>query len=198
MAQDASFKNAQNGGSDFRLGVASAEIFVRRVTVTRLGKDETLGRDFSKTNAVSLCLGDPEKETGNGLEHLYSEPDGQTTATNLAGVPCRHLHMKGVQGGFLYFTLDPTFKKANANKVRIDVECLASRTNALNLEFDASGWLRSTRMAFSQAGPTVRLTNAARGKPSPSRRKTPPLKTPRMAVRIFAWVWPRRNYSCGV
>jgi len=64
---------------------------VRRVTVTRLGKEELLGRDFSKTNTVSLYLGDPEKETGNGLEHIDSVPDGPTSITKLDGVPCRHL-----------------------------------------------------------------------------------------------------------
>src|SRR5688500_15446379 len=81
------------------------------VALTSCHQEQSGTRDFSKANYVISFLGDPQKENGNGLQHAYFLEDGRTIVEVLENVPCRHLSLGGTNFGYMYFAIDPTFKK---------------------------------------------------------------------------------------
>jgi hypothetical protein len=109
--------------------------------------------DFSSSNKVAVVLGDATTEYGTGLQHLYFENDGLTTATELETVPCRHLKLDSGEFGFFYFVIDPTFKKVPVRHARIEVEYYDLKPGTLTLEYDAS----ETK---TNANPNPRYTEA--------------------------------------
>jgi hypothetical protein len=96
------------------------------------------GPDFSKTNSVTILLGEVEKEYGTGLQHIYHERDGLTTPAMINGVPCRHLKRERGGLGYLYFIVDPAFKRGGHKSVSIEIEYLAPRKGTLGVQYDAS------------------------------------------------------------
>jgi hypothetical protein len=99
-------------------------------------KPRANGRDFSRTNGVCVLLGEGEQEHGNGIEHIHWEKDGLTTATNLDGVPCRHLKLESGSMGYLYFTIDPSFKKRSVKNVKIQVEYFDAADGTFGVQYD--------------------------------------------------------------
>ena len=101
-------------------------------------------RDFSKTNSVTLNMADAERSPWDGgLTHAFTEADGVTMATNVQGVACRALRPD--EGGgpkrYMYFAIDPTFKRQGPANVRVDVEYLdgfEGHLGVMGLEFDSS------------------------------------------------------------
>jgi hypothetical protein len=84
-------------------------------------------KDFTKTNSITIVPVEAERgneQRGQGLEHIYWQRDGWTTIMNVNGIECRSLNLteQGYPKGYLYFTLDPSFKSQDVTKVRIDVE----------------------------------------------------------------------------
>ena len=134
---DVSFRNRQNGGSDFRIFAKTPVLYVRRVTVTQepVVEDAWPG-DFSTSNQVSITLG--EEKSQDGLQHLPEERDGLTTIVNLEGVTCRQLDLaaKGKPFGSFYFTIAPSFKRTGLTNALIEVEYLAKRSNSFRVQFD--------------------------------------------------------------
>ena len=96
------------------------------------------GADFSKASSVSVILGETEKEYGNGLQHMYHEKDGLTTPAVVEGVTCRHLKVTEFDPGYLYFTIDRTFKKRPVKNVTIEVEFYDQGSGRIGLEYDGS------------------------------------------------------------
>jgi hypothetical protein len=103
-------------------------------------------RDFSKTNSVTISLGDLERKgrlPGNGLEHAFWEPDGFTMSTNIQEVACRCLVPDEARTkAYFYFTIDDTFKRQDISKVKIDVEYFDGfdgHAGVFGLQYDASG-----------------------------------------------------------
>jgi hypothetical protein len=102
-------------------------------------------RDFSKTNSVTLFLAEAERGSrlpGQGLEHIYWERDGRTTAMSVEGIPCRRLDLaeQGCPKGYFYFSIHPTFKSHDLAKVRIDVEYFDGlEAGIFGLQYDATG-----------------------------------------------------------
>ncbi|MBN2506426.1 MAG: hypothetical protein JXQ71_07010 [Verrucomicrobia bacterium] len=94
--------------------------------------------DFSKSNAVGIALGDPQREYGGGLQHAHFEQDGLTTPAVLGGVACRRLNLQSRDVGYLYFTIAPTFKRADTADVIVEVHYFDAHPGTLGLEFDAS------------------------------------------------------------
>jgi hypothetical protein len=80
------------------------------------------GKDFSRASSVSILLGEKDKDFGDGLQHAYWERDGLTTLAVVDGMPCRHLKVEEFDPGYLYFIIDPTFKKRSVKNVKIEVE----------------------------------------------------------------------------
>jgi hypothetical protein len=139
---DAVFLNRQNGGADFRLWAKTPTLYVSRVTVTRDPLNASWAGDFSKSDRVTLGLGQ-EKAT-DGLRHLIEERDGQTVATNFNGEPCRYLNrmQEGRPYGSFYFQISPSFKSRALKNSRVeveyisDVEYLGGVTQGLRLQYD--------------------------------------------------------------
>jgi hypothetical protein len=139
---DAVFLNRQNGGADFRIWAKTPTLYVSRVTVTRDPLNEIWSGDFSKSDRVTIALGQ-EKST-DGLRHLIEERDGQTVATNLNGEPCRYLNrmQEGRPYGSFYFQISPSFKSRALKNPRIEVEYiseveyLGGITQGLRLQYD--------------------------------------------------------------
>ena len=79
------------------------------------------GKDFAKSNSVSIVLGN-EREY-DGLKHSGQWKDGLTKITTIDGEACRYLNLLGQRAeAYLYFSIDPGFKRTNAQNVRVDVE----------------------------------------------------------------------------
>ncbi len=100
--------------------------------------------DFSKTNSVTLNMADAERSPWEGgLTHAFTEADGVTIETNVQGVACRAL--KPVEGEapkrYMYFAIDPSFKRQGAVNVRVDVDYFdgfEGHLGVMGLEFDSS------------------------------------------------------------
>lgn len=116
-------------------------------------KAATNAKDFSRTNSVTILLGDLATEYGTGLQHAYFEEDGATEPAILDGVACRHLYLAGTNCGYFYFSLDPTFKKRLPKRMTIEVEFLDPIPGMLGLQFDASSAKHKTRGAYSDVNP---------------------------------------------
>jgi len=112
--------------------------------------------DFARSNSVSVVLGDPDAEHGNGIEHVYWEKDGVTTNTVVEGVPCRRLEVRKGGVGYLYFIINAAFKEQDIENVVIDVEYLDDKARAFGLEFDASKTQKIPNPAYASAGLPVR------------------------------------------
>jgi hypothetical protein len=134
---DALFSNRQNGQSDFRISARTPVLYVRRVTVTLEANDELKwAGDFSTSNLVSILLGEEKPE--DGLRHLANEGDGRTRIETIDGVVCRYLNRvaDGKQFGYLYFTLNRSFKHDALARARVDVEYLTRHPGYFRLQFD--------------------------------------------------------------
>jgi hypothetical protein len=95
-----------------------------------------------------VLLGEGQQEHGNGIEHIHWEKDGLTTATNLGGVPCRRMKLETGSIGYLYFTIDPSFKKRSVKNVKVEVEYLDAGNGFFGVQYDgkkeAYQWMRQT------------------------------------------------------
>ena len=129
-------------------------------------QDDIKPKDFSNTNTVSLLLAAAERadgRQGDGLEHAYWQADGRTTLMNVQGVPCRCLHLTAERfpKGYLYFTMDPTFKTEEVEKVKIEVEYFDGfdgQAGVLGLQYDATlSENRGPNPAFKPCYPNVPL-----------------------------------------
>lgn len=104
----------------------------------------------SLSNRVSLCF--EAEECGSGLELVSGKPDtdrdGLTAVTTVNGVRCRYVDFEGQKTlrklqpgirGFLYFKIDPAFKKSHPDisRVRIDVEHWNQSPGELSIEYDS-------------------------------------------------------------
>ncbi len=117
--------------------------------------------DFSTSNVVGCALGG--QEHGNGLELAEKERDGRSTLVKVGDVPCRLMSPRtgssGDPAGYLYFSLDPAFKRAGARRVKIEVEyfdiVFGGNPVAFSIQYDASGL--PTPHTYASAGPSTRL-----------------------------------------
>jgi len=163
---DATFNNAQNGRADFRLRVNSPNLYVSRVTVTRVSKQRRdhspipWSGDFSTTNTVSIPLGDLSQEREQGLFHITTEKDGRTAVTNLNGTSCRFLARPDKRWDYFYFAIDDSFKNGNLRDADIEVECFDARRAVLNIEFDASKSRNISAPAYAKTTPDARFTGS--------------------------------------
>ena len=161
--ENATFRNAQNSRADFRLWAKPPGLFVRRVTVTREADVRTAAppflrkRDFSKASTVRIALGIQGTEQGEGLRHIYYQDDGRSITATLDGVPCRYLRPEPGRFAYLYFAVDPSFKKRDVRDALIEVEYFDDSSGAVGLEFDASKSLKIPNPAYASAGSRVRL-----------------------------------------
>jgi len=161
---DANFGNRQNGGADFRLSVKAPILYVRGVTVTReVTRGEQWTVDHSASNSVGILLGEEKPE--DGLRHRGDEADGRTREATNNGVVCRHLNrvVDNKTFGYLYFAIDPGFKRSGLTNARIDVEYLAPRGGLHRLQFD--GLRNGVRHAYvsvlAHGGSRVRIGDRA-------------------------------------
>lgn len=107
------------------------------VSVEDMRKLQGPGRDFSKSNSVTIVLG--KEQPDDGIGHLAEEPDGRTTVENVDGVVCRHLNRRqeGKHFGYVYFSIDPTFKSQGLTTAQIDVEYMVRSPSVIRLQYDA-------------------------------------------------------------
>jgi hypothetical protein len=131
-----------------------------------LGQEEPRKpRDFSQTNSVSIRLSDPERRgrlQGNGLEHAFWEADGFTTITNVQGVMCRSLSLthEDRPKGYFYFALDPTFKRQDISRVKVEVDYFDgfdSQQGVLGVQYDSMRSGDNVNSAYRPHLPTVPL-----------------------------------------
>ncbi|MCX6903367.1 MAG: hypothetical protein NTW03_07795, partial [Verrucomicrobia bacterium] len=146
-----------------RIWVTPPELYVSRVTMKRGTKEAAPGQrpvaeaDFSKADEVHIALGEGEQEHAAGLRHLDYVRDGLTVQTNLNNVPCRHLKVPGGGIGYLYFNIAPTFKNRNLGDLTMEVEYFDDKPGTLAVEFDATPSPEVRKLAYVNAGQTVRL-----------------------------------------
>lgn len=120
--------------------------------------------DWSKSNAVSIVLGD-ESDYG-GLKHNDKERDGITTIVKVDDVPCRLLNHKerGRAEAFLYFSIEPAFKATGATNVKVDVEyfdvLLDETRTTFGIHYDVAGAGGSLGSRYRSVGKTVMLSGA--------------------------------------
>jgi hypothetical protein len=133
---DGGFKNRQNSQADFRIWGTTPTLYVGRVTVTRDPLNENWNTDFSKSNRVSIALG--QENATDGLRHLTEESDGQTVSTNLNGQPCCYLDRtrEGRPYGSFYFQISPSFKRSGLKNARVEVEYLSRVATGFRLQYD--------------------------------------------------------------
>ena len=130
------FNRRQNGGADFRVWAKTPAFYLHRVTVTRVSlPEDDWTADYSRTNAVSIRMEDESPQ--DGLRHLALEGDGRTTVTNLNGVICRQMKREGRPNGYLYFTINPSFKSAGLTNARCEVEYYSPVRATCRLQYDA-------------------------------------------------------------
>jgi hypothetical protein len=113
----------------------------------------------SRANTATVLLGDPAKESGNGVQYV-SANDGQTSPAMLADVPCRQLRLPRGGTGYFYFTLDPAFKKGDLKNVRVEVEYFDDQRGFLSLQFDGSKTWQIPNAAYASADHIVGLTGS--------------------------------------
>jgi hypothetical protein len=97
--------------------------------------------DFSKANSVTLFLAEAKRGVAeHGLSHAFGERDGRTGLDNVQGIDCRSLRPANPDAvmGYLYFTLDPTFKAQDVARVRIDVVYFDEENGVFGLQYDAT------------------------------------------------------------
>ena len=144
----------------------SAVIGITSLAVVLIGgcsqKSHSKRADFARSNTASVALGKPDREHGNGLEHVYWEQDGLTTVTNLDGVFCRHLQLEGAEIGYVYFIIDPEFKRHHIQRVKIEVEYFDGHRGEMGLQFDASHSRRVGSSAYTESGQIVPLRGSQR------------------------------------
>jgi hypothetical protein len=107
-------------------------------------------KDFSKSSAVSILLGEEGKESGEGLQIASGQEDGLTSATVLDGVPCRFLHRDGGSSAYLYLIIDPTFKKGRTMDVTVEIEYFDEGRGGLGLQFDTNRTKNATAAAYKR------------------------------------------------
>jgi len=117
-------------------------------------------KDFSNTNEISIALGDADKEYQTGLQHLFFEKDGLTTPADLDGVQCRCLRLEQGEVGYLYFTIDPTFKKRPVRNVLITAEYFDEKPGVLGIEYDASKSKNDSNRAYKGLAHIAQLTGS--------------------------------------
>jgi len=123
-------------------------------------KPAARGSDFSDASSVTIHLGDPKTEYGNGLQHMYHEKDGLTIPAILGDVSCRQLSVQGFEVGYLYFGIDQSFKQRRAKNVDVSVEYFDQGIGTLGLQFDATGYWKTPTAAYTDAGSTISLLDA--------------------------------------
>jgi len=132
--------------------------------VLTLATPEVPSVDWSKSNTVSIVLGD-ESEYG-GLKHNDKERDGVTTIVKVDDVPCRLLNHKpnGRGEAFIYFSIEPAFKAVGATNVKVEVEyfdvLLDETPTFFGIHYDASDQARTLSSRYRSGGKTVPLTGA--------------------------------------
>jgi len=147
----------------FRYSRRSSEVAILAIALLLAScgeKPRSNAKDFSKSNSVSAVLGDPAKENGNGLQHIYFEEDGRTTPAKVGDVHCRSLKLEGTNYGYFYFMIDPSFKRRNVKNVRIEVEYLDEKPGVLGLQFDATGSKKINEPAYTEVDRQVHLTGS--------------------------------------
>ena len=119
----------------------------------------TAGCSRNDLSTATIILGDPAKESGQGLRHL-STNDGVTTLAAIESVPCRQMQRPKGGIGYFYFALDPAFKKRGLKNIRVDVDYFDGQRGFLNLEFDGSKTWQIPNAAYADADHAVELTGS--------------------------------------
>lgn len=145
----ATLRNSQNGGADFRLATDAAELGVAEVTLRRGGAEAVPG-----TNWLSVSLSAEEAEggqTGWGLWHIDWEADGRTCRTNWAGSVCWRLDLEDAEVGYLYFALHPALKRGGLERLWVEVEYWDEPWGWLGLQYDARPRRGLANPAYAEA-----------------------------------------------
>src|SRR5687768_4051264 len=98
---------------------------------------------------------------GQGVTHSFWERDGLTAVGELKERPCRILSLEDptFRDGYLYFSLDPSFKKRKFSKAIIDMDYCDIERGILQLQYDASTpENEALTIIYSKLPRTVRLT----------------------------------------
>lgn len=118
-------------------------------------------RDFSKTNAVGVVLGEIETEYDHGLQHLYHEKDGLTQPGAVRKAPCRCLELSpNDRVGYMYFKIDSTFKQRKLKKVSIDVEYFDEGEGIFGIQCDAATSSRDVGKAYTPVAGVAKLSRS--------------------------------------
>lgn len=109
---------------------------------------------FKSAKSVSITLCTANKE--NGLRQLEND-DGLTAATSIAGKPGRTLQLPKRKNGYIYFSIDDSFKANIAKSAIIEVEYFVAAPGTLALEFDGSDPTARFSGAYSRSPDTAKL-----------------------------------------
>ncbi len=133
--KNACFLNAQNGGGDFRLRVATSDFYVRQLTMVREDAVEKPVRSGT-ISSVSILLGHENDE--RGLHQVFDQGDGLTVAAVQRTRECRKL-ANTRNWGYIYFAIDPAFKTTNRMTAHVEVEYFDGDRGQFELQYDKTG-----------------------------------------------------------
>jgi len=112
---------------------------------------------FSGAKSVSIVLGARNLE--NGLRQIENE-DGQTAAKTLGGRDARAIQRSPSRGAYIYFTVDESFKFADAMELELEVEFFDGAPGTLSAEFDGSDPRAPFNGAYTRSADSVKLTGS--------------------------------------
>ena len=144
--------------------------------------------DYSSADSISIHLGQVEKEYDGGLQHMYHEKDGFTVVATLGDVPCRHLAVQEFNPGYLYFVIDPSFKRKGAGNVDISIDYYDQGFGTLGLQFDATGSKKFRSPAYADVGTTISLWDTKEWKTATFRVRNASFKNSQNSGSDFRFV----------
>lgn len=92
------------------------------------------GKDFSHADSISVKLA--KANWSDGLRQVEPEKGLGTKVAKVGGFECRCLKTPDKQEGFLYFTIDPTFKATNAQEVKVVVQYFDATEGSFSIDYD--------------------------------------------------------------
>lgn len=84
-----------------------------------------------RQNEIGIVFG--KRDQSNGLKRI-NNGDGNSALTSAFGNACRLLEERPET--YLYFKVDPAFKKRTPMTVTVTVECLAAKPGAFDVQYD--------------------------------------------------------------
>jgi len=121
-------------------------------------KGSDLPVDYSSSNQVRIVFGKATRDSG--LRQAKVDHDGITAPDRIGGLQC-HLAKAGAwNAGYIYFIVDPTFKRTPCRHVSVNVHYFDSVPGYFELQYDGMNPLAPGNGAYTACPKRVVLNGA--------------------------------------